>query len=624
MPPPAPPPYRPAATLTLVAFALAAPLAAPAEDRPTPSVRAPRLAESEKIRIDGRLDEAVWRAAPAATEFRQREPQEGRPASEATEVRVVYDTKNLHVGILARDSAPRQVIGRTLQRDQLVQQGMGGEHQFVGDDVLGILLDPFLDGRNAFVFATNPNGAELEALLTDERATLNLDWRTVWRVAAARNDEGWAAEIALPFRSLRYPSGDGEQAWGFNVVRVIRRKNEEVLWSSWERSEGGFHRVSRAGRIQGLTDLPRPGLNLEVKPYALLGALTETDEDAAHPETRALTSLSLDAKWQARSGLVLDGTPHPDFAQVEADQERVNLTSFDLFFPEKREFFLENAGIFDFGVNDLFGGPPPFLLFMSRAIGIKDEGPVPLLGGLRLSGRTGRQTVGLLSVATGEAAGDPVTSLNVARVKRDLGARHYLGLALTDRRNERDSNTVAGLDRSFWLTPTLNLQGFATRSTTSGPGGDDWAYRIGLESSGDRVGFSVDHLLVGPEMNAEMGFILRKDIRRTAGYGHLRLRPRWADVRRIDLMAGGTYVARVDGRHQDHEGGPAVFIEWNSGDRLVAWHFRGANQLDEAFDLWDRVPVPVGRYDLDYTGFALASSEKRALSIAVESNFMNA
>ncbi|HEY6546686.1 MAG TPA: DUF5916 domain-containing protein, partial [Vicinamibacteria bacterium] len=294
------------------------------------------------IVLDGRLDDAAWARAPAALGFKQREPREGAPATDDTEVRILFDAKHLYVGILARDAEPERAIGRILERDRLVEQG-DGRNRFASDDAVLLLLDPFLDRRNAFVFGTNPNGAEHDALITDERESFNTDWRAVWRVAARRVPEGWSAEFAIPFRSLRYPS-DG-RGWGFNVYRMQRRKNEESLWSGWSRNEGGFHRVSRAGRIEGLTDLPRTGLNLEVKPFGLAGA----DQDEPDASTSARGDVGGDLKWEIHPGIVLDGTVNPDFSQVEADEERVNHTRFSLFFPEKREFFLENQGTFSFG-----------------------------------------------------------------------------------------------------------------------------------------------------------------------------------------------------------------------------------------------------------------------------------
>jgi hypothetical protein len=478
----------------------------------------------EAVQVDGLLDEPVWSLAEAASGFRQREPKEGEAATEATEVSVLYDDTNLYVGVRALDRRPRDVIARILQRDRVLQAGIDNQARWAGDDGVAILLDPFLDHRNAFLFATNPNGAEFDALVTDESASYNADWRGVWRVAARRTAQGWSAEFAIPFRSLRYPSNGGSQPWGFNVERLIRRKSEQTLWSGWSRAEGGLHRVSRAGHLVGLASLPRSRLNLEVKPYGLVGASRERQDDGSVPRDTS-ASLGGDLKWEVRSGLVLDGTVNPDFAQVEADDQIVNLTRFDLFLPEKREFFLENAGVFEFGTRGFFE-PPPFLLFFSRQIGIKeDEGEVPVMGGVRLSGRAGRQTVGFLGILQDQAFGDPRTSFGALRVKRDVGANGFVGAMLTDRRTREGGETDGGVDFSLWPTRRLNVTGFAALTSAAGDRERDKAYRLAAEYRTGRFFLQGQHLLVGPDAETGMGFVTRTDIRRSDAFGTWTFRP---------------------------------------------------------------------------------------------------
>ena len=582
----------------------------PAPD-PAPEIRAARLPAGSVLRIDGRLEEPEWNLADSVSGFRQREPYEGQSATEDTEVRILFSNDALFIGILARDREPDRIISRILQRDKIVLQGFDGQYEFGGDDVIAILLDPFLDRRNAFVFATNANGAEFDAMITDESSAWNMDWRGIWRVSAARTAAGWSAEFEIPFRSLRYPETDGaEKSWGFNVLRFIRRRNEQSLWASWTRAGGGFHRVSRAGLIRGLKDLPHSGLNLEVKPVALFGASRETGV-----RTDAVTHAGLDVKWEVRPGLVLDATVHPDFAQVESDEERVNLTRFDLFYPEKRDFFLENAGIFEFGTKGFFE-PPPFLLFMSRSIGIRDEEEIPLLGGIRLSGRVGRQTIGFLDMASNSASGEPRTNHSVFRFKRDVGRSNYVGLALTDRRNRDGWNTAGGIDASFWPVPSVNLLAFAARTETSGPGGDDLTYRAAVEYSGDRFGLALDHLVVGPDINAEMGFVTRTDIRRFSGNGRITFRPGKLGLRRISLNAMGQRITRLNGEIQDYGFGQFVETEWESGETLDIMSYRGWTRLDEQFDMSDRIPVPPGDYTMRDNGLMASTSQKRTVSFS--------
>ncbi|MCH6548102.1 MAG: carbohydrate binding family 9 domain-containing protein, partial [Gemmatimonadetes bacterium] len=314
--------------VAFVAFAGAAPSQASAQTRTVPTVNAGRLSteQAAQIRVDGLLDERAWRDVSAATDFRQQEPLEGAAATERTEVRVLFDETTLYIGVLAHDSDPDGVIARILQRDKVMQASDGGQPEFAGDDAIAILLDPFDDHRNGVVFATNPNGAEFDALLTDEGRQFNVDWRGVWTVAAQRTAEGWSAEFAIPFRSLRFPP-NADRPWGLNVYRVIRRKNEEVLWSAWSRANEGFSRVSRAGHLYGLRDLPRAGMNLEVKPYALGGpsqkmVSSPTDPSVSFLETDGQLDLGLDVKFEIRPGILLDATLNTDFAQVEVDDEQ--------------------------------------------------------------------------------------------------------------------------------------------------------------------------------------------------------------------------------------------------------------------------------------------------------------
>jgi len=583
------------ATLLLGMLSLSLPLGA--QEPEAPSLVAVRIdPETDYVFVDGIVNEPVWNRAPVISDFRQREPNEGRPATETTEVRVLYDDNSLYVGIMAFDRSPPAIIARILQRDQIMNTDeFTGQPRFGGDDAVAILFDPFHDHRNAVVFATNPNGAEFEALLTDEGREFNIDWRGIWEVKAQKTTDGWSAEFAIPFRTLRYPVGETMGSWGFNVYRVIRRKNEEVLWSGWPRGEGGFHRVSLAGHIQGLTDLPRKGVNLDLKPYVLGRVHQEAMETSV--ETDPDLTVGLDAKYEVRPGLVLDLTLNTDFAQVEADDEQVNLTRFDLFFPEKREFFLENAGIFEYGVRAAFE-PPPLLLFFSRRIGISDDGEIPLIGGARLTGRVGKQTVGILDVVTDSAFAEPRSNFAVVRLKRDVGARHYVGAMLTDRRWSAGSNTAGGIDFSFWPSGVLNVQGFAAATTTSGAGGEDVAYRVAIDLQQDKFGVNAQHIAIGPETTADVGFITRTDIRRTDGYVRYTPRPNALGLRKIDLFAAGAYVTRIDGLLQDWSVGGAFGPEWNSGEAITVFGGVGFNRLDEGFDLSDDVYVPAGDYDL--------------------------
>jgi hypothetical protein len=579
-----------------------------------PSVAAVRVREA--VRVDGRLDDPVWSLAAAADGFRQREPREGEPASEATEVRVLYDDRALYVGVHAFDREPDEVIARILQRDRVIEAGFDDRAGWAGDDGVAIVLDPFHDHRNAFLFATNANGAEFDALVADESASYNADWRGVFRVAARRTEDGWTAEFEIPFRTLRYPESDGSRPWGFNVERMIRRRSEQSLWSGWSRSEGGLNRVSRAGHLNGLAGLPRSRLNLEAKPYGLAGVSRERQDDGTAPRgTQA--SVGFDAKWEVRPGVVLDATVHPDFAQVESDDQIVNLTRFDLYRPEKREFFLENAGIFQFGARGGFE-PPPWLMFFSRQVGIvEDEGEVPVMGGVRLSGRAGRQTIGFLSILQDEGLGLPRTNFGVLRLKRDVGGTGYVGAMLTDRRTRDGGETDGGADFSLWPTTRLNVTGFAALTSSADGRGADKAYRLGADYRSDRFSIQAQHLLVGPDAETGMGFVTRTDVRRTDTFAEYTMRPGAHGVRRVDVFGGGLWATRVTGEEQDGNVFAGGAVQTESGDRLLFFTEHGFTQLDEAFDLADRIPVPIGRYDVHRSTLFLTSSPSRPVGLAL-------
>lgn len=584
-------------------------------DSVRPAIQAVRIADGA-LTLDGRLTEAAWKLAPVASGFRQREPEDGAPARDTTEVRVLYDGVVLYVGVVAHQRAGGSTVARLLQRDRLLAPDFFGRPQFGPDDAVAIVLDAFHDHRNAAIFATNPNGAEFDALLTDEGREFNVDWRAVWAVRAARLEQGWSAEFAIPFRTLRYPAGVGEQTWGFNVARVTRSHNEESLWTAWSRDNGGLHRISRAGHLVGLAALPRSGLALEAKPYVLV----EGEEDTDGRATRLKPGLDL--KYEVRPGLTLDVTANTDFAQVEADSEQVNVTRFDLFFPEKRDFFLENAGILEFGARAALE-PPPFLLFFSRRIGISDSGSVPIIGGVRLTGRVGAQTLGLLNVVTDDVIDQPRSNYAVARVKRDIGASSYLGAMVTDVRRAGGSwNTAGGVDASLWPSGQLNVQGFYARTWAAGQGGEGDAYRLAMDFQADRFGVVVYTLGVAPEAVADLGFITREDSRRYETFGRVTPRPPVLGLRKIDVFYDINVVTRWDGGFQEWNSGPGMSFEWQSGESLALYGFTGKLRLDEAFDLSDSIPVDPGDYENQILGWFGSTAPQRPVALSSSGSFM--
>ncbi|MDT8340362.1 MAG: DUF5916 domain-containing protein [Longimicrobiales bacterium] len=595
--------------LCAAAVALAVLHATPASAQAGEGVRAVSIAEGDgPLRLDGLLSEPFWARAESTAGFLQREPLEGVPASDDTEVRVVYDGEALYVGIVAHDAHPEGVVARIRQRDRVLS-GSGFGFSAAGDDVVAILLDSFRDRRNAVVLAVNPNGAKFDALVSDDGGEVNEDWRGVWEVAATRTPTGWSAEFLIPWRSLRYPA-DRVQTWGLNVMRFVQRTQEETLWRGWERDGGGFRRVSRAGPLTGLADLPRRPFNLEAKPFLLGRRTQERAPGADHLDATEDAEVGLDLKTELRPGLVLDLTVNTDFAQVEVDDQQVNLTRFDLFFPEKRDFFLENAGIFEFGQRGFFE-PPPYLMFFSRRLGIGSGGEVPILGGARLTGRVGRQTVGLLSVATDAAGETDEEVFNVLRVKRDVGESAYVGLMATDRRGSGPANSVLGGDVQLYPHPTLEVSAFASRSFTEGAGGEGWVYRAALDWTRDLWGGLLQFLTVEGGARADMGFVTRTDIRRYQGSLRRSVRPGVLGIRKVDFRPNGQVQTTIGGRFQDWEFGPSLSFDLESGGSVSLGASWGATRVDEDFPVAGRVPVPAGRYRTDEVTLSASTTSAR-------------
>jgi hypothetical protein len=558
------------------------------------------VAVREPIVVDGLMEERLYREVPAIDGFVQQEPHEGAPATERTEVWLAYDVENVYVSARLWDSHPERIVANELRRDN---------RNIFHNDNFAVILDTFYDRRNGFLFHTNPLGALYDAQVTDEGNT-NSDWNTVWEVKTSRFDQGWIVEMALPFKSLRYGAGENP-IWGVNFRRIVRSKNE---WSYLTPIPAAFRsqgilKLSHAASLVGI-ETPRSSLNFEWKPYVTSGV--RTDRNADVPFENAFDSdVGLDAKYGLTKSLVADFTMNTDFAQVEADDEQVNLERFSLFFPEKREFFLEGQGIFAFGgsTGRRFGGPQDVpILFFSRRIGLEDGFQVPIRAGARMTGRSGRYTLGLLSIQTEgveETSIEP-TNFSVVRLKRDLLRRSNIGVLATHRSlvyEGEGSNSVLGVDANFSFFQNLDINSFYAK--TSSPGvpdgrGDDYSYFAKMEYDGDRYGVSVSHLAVGDEFEPEIGFVRRSDIRKSAG--SLRFSPRpqvWSSVRKIDLQARFEYFENGMGQVETKELQLEYQTDFQNGDDVSFEFSRSFEGLFEDFEITEGVTIPVGGYEFD-------------------------
>ena len=326
----------------------------------------------EGIVLDGILNEPVWKGVPVASGFTQREPKVGVAATEETEVRVAYTVSTLYIGIRALDSEPRAVVARGMQRDTDITE----------DDSVSIVLDTFDDRKNGYFFATNANGVRVDALMSDEGDDFNVEWNGVWNVKARRTEEGWTAEMEIPFSTLRF--SPGKEAWGMNVRRLVRRKGEESYWAALP-LEADITRMSLAGRLTGLEGMS-PGLNLRVKPFAVAsGRESLAGQAEARGQENGIqtdNNNGVDVKWGVGRGLSLDLTVNTDFAESQVDEQQVNLSRFSLFLPERREFFLENSGLFEFGPRAGWS-TPVMRPFFSRRVGLTEDGEAVPSSGAR-------------------------------------------------------------------------------------------------------------------------------------------------------------------------------------------------------------------------------------------------
>jgi len=590
--------------LSLLPATLAAQPPAAAPLPPRPSLAA--LALDEPIEVDGLLDDEAWQRAAAGGGFVQREPAPGTPATEVTEVRVAYTATTLYVGIRALAAEPEKIVGEEMQRDGAL---------FRDDSVL-VLLDTFDDNRNAYFFEVNPNGAFTDALVTDEGRDFNIEWDAVWRAVARRTPEGWSAEMEIPFSTLRFdPKKD---TWGLNVRRLIRHKGEEVFWAAVP-LEADLFRISLAGELTGIRG-PEPGLNLRVKPFAV-GSIA--DFAAAEGGADDDLDAGLDIKWGLTRSLTLDLTYNTDFAEVEVDDQQINLTRFSLFFPEKRDFFLENAGIFEFGFNS--PGTPFLKPFFSRRIGISPFGTeVPMDWGARLTGRAGPWSIGLLDAQTGSYDLDPFgrqpeDNWGVVRVKRNVGERSNVGMIFTNRDPEGfGSNRVFGLDANFNPSRYSNLSGFFTKSDTEGlSGNDDWAAGASATWQGPVTGFGFDFLQIGEQYNPEAGFLLRSDIRRYVPTFSYQPRPQ-AESRVRNYIFGltGDVITDLDDEMQTLQVGANLFgVRLQSEDEITFFADHSFDRVPEAFEIASGVVIPAGDYRFNDAGLTFATNDSRRFAL---------
>lgn len=574
--------------VVLAAFAPVA-AAAPAVDlvaiRASKRVTAAKIAEP--IVVDGVLDEPAWQQASITTDFYQQQPAEFELATRRTEVRFLYDDQTLYVGAILYDDQPGRLITNELKRDFTGSSGDG----------FGVVIDPYQDRRNSYGFITNPGGAQRETLAYENGRRNDANWNGVWFVRTRVRADGWSVELAIPFKTLRFPAHD-IQEWGLNMVRWARRANETSTWAPVPRQFSHYN-VAYAGTLDGIAAVER-GRSLQVKPF-LTGQVAETPSGDAW---RRDMDGGVDLKWGLTSSLLLDATWRTDFSQVEADEQQINLTRFSLFQPEKREFFLESPAAFQIGLveSDMDEPRRDLVPFFSRRIGLSADGrPIPVIGGVRLTGRAGNTGIGALTMQTEAFEGRPGDNFTALRVSRDLTgtasmAGFYFGREASD---GSTFNRVGGFDLRLRPRRTLEIEAFGMRSETAAQDGD-FAGRLGLRLDGTRHRARAGFLHVGDDFRHDLGFVRRRGVGLLFGRYTRAFRPADTRSRVREYTVGADFESTTDDAYRDvltRIGGLRYGMAFSDGGTLAARVGTTFEHLDAPFGIGGQLSVPAGEYD---------------------------
>jgi hypothetical protein len=590
------------------------------DERRRATVRAIKLAEP--LRLDGRLDEDVYQQHAPFGGFIQVAPDYGADATEKTDIWISYDQNNIYMSARLWDSAPpERWISNELRRDT---------NQLRQNDHIGVMFDTFYDRRSGFMFYTNPLGALADYSVIDEGSP-NTDWNPVWESRTGTFDGGWTVEMAIPFKTLRYRSGNN-QVWGFQLRRSIRHKNEWTYLNPVPQNLAGpqaLNRISSGGTIVDL-DLPPASRNLELKPYAI--SRWTTDPLRLPPVSNDFDpDIGGDVKYGVTANLTADFTVNTDFAQVEIDEQQVNLTRFSLFFPEKRDFFLEGRGVFDFargGAGTQGGGftggaegsaDTPYL-FYSRRIGLNNNREIPITAGARLTGKVGPFGVGLMNIQTNDEprALTDDTNFTVLRVKRDILRRSTIGAMFTNRSltvNRAGSNQAYGVDAAFSFYQNLNLGAYWARTQSPDVSSDDDSYQGKFDYAADRYGARFEYMKVGDNFNPEVGFVRRDDVRRS--FAQLRFSPRPDGsryVRKYTYQGTIDYIENGTGLLETRQQSLRFETELHNSDRFSVEGNLNYEYLTAPFRVAPGVIIPVGGYGFNDVTVGYNFGQQRRLS----------
>ena len=598
-------------------------------------------------RIDGALDDAVWQQAEPMEGFTQQEPRLGQPATERTEVRIVYDARTIYIAVHAYQAGgvtsaaepdgampPMAEHNHAAGAPMVVATEMRRDSDRLFDeDNFQVIVDTFKDSRNGYMFVTTPLGAKLEQQIFDEgegggrgaTSNVNRNWDGVWDAAAKITPDGWTAEMAIPTNTVRFKS-DAAQVWGINFLRHIRKKNELDYWSPIPRAYS-LTRVSMAGELRGLHDL-NLGMDLKLKPFVLAGPRVR-DIAAGNRTTSWSRDVGLDARYGVTAGLNLDVTVNTDFAQVEVDDQQVNLTRFGLFFPEKRDFFLEASNFFTMGTGASFTSTPIQTdLFFSRKIGLSDTGqPVPILGGARLTGKVGRNNIAVLDVQTDSAFGKPGDNFFVSRYSRDVFGRSRVGAIYVNKESVDGSphyNRTMGVDGNFSFSSNLQANAYVAKTMTNPDQpwldgrpigeGQDMAFYGRVAYRDPKWNLWLNYLDVQENFNPEAGFLQRTGGHRTTkAYFGPTPRPKKGNVKLFEPMYVLTYTQNREGRLVGRLHHLMLGTTLRDDSFINVIYQKNLDVLEAPFNIRPGVRIPIGSYNMDEWMFTYNTSPGKKL-----------
>ncbi|MEC7906741.1 MAG: DUF5916 domain-containing protein [Verrucomicrobiota bacterium] len=569
-----------------------------------------------RITIDGDLSERDWKEAPKIANLTQRQPNPGETPSEKTEITLLYDDNNLYIGVVAYDSEPDKVIGTVMERDGSLR----------ADDNIAIVLDTFRTQQNAFYFATNPAGAFVDGLAFDNQE-LNTDWNAIWDMRTGRTDFGWVAEIAIPFKSLNFPSDSSD--WGFNISRSVIRKLEESRWTG-ARLETDFLQISEAGRITNLQGLNQ-GIGLDVRPFV---AASWIDSDTSNDDGFDAEP-GVDIAYNITPSLKLTGTINTDFGETEVDERQINLGRFSVRFPEKRSFFLEDAGVFAFASTgpQSPGGIPSasadVFPFFSRRIGLVGGREVPLDAGIKLTGKVGQTELGVLNVLTGSTASVDSENLMVGRFKQNILEQSYIGGIFTNGNpTSGPSSSTYGVDARFATSDFLrNAQNFAVnaytlQSNSSTDSDNGQSYGFSAHYPNDKYVGELVYRVIEDDFNPALGFVQRSNVKMyRAGVSY---NPRPNNFLGMQQMFHDIFYTEFENLENglvESREFHVTPLDWhfNSGDSVHAFgdYDRTYERLFAPFQISPGVILQPGEYSNNRYGFNFASARKRRATLSI-------